>query len=202
MDNIIDMYELLKKGNVILEGHFKLRSGRHSNLYINKDSIYKNYHLFFTTISEMAHKILHSGVTFDIMTGPAIAGAILAAPLSIKMRKTFVYPEKTIVDYPTNKTIMEFRRGYDKELDKKRVFIIEDIITTGGSVEKTNKAIRDNGGIVVGVISIWNRSGWKLDNCVNLSLINRPVESWEPDKCPLCNDPNNRIPLRDPKIFQ
>ena len=136
------------------------------------------------------------------MTGPAIAGAVLAAPLSINMRKTFIYPEKVITNYPTNTEIMEFRRGYDKVLDGKRVFIIEDIITTGGSVEKTNKAILDNGGIVVGVISIWNRSGWKLDNCENLTLINRPVESWNPEECPMCNDINNQIPLRDPKVFQ
>jgi len=224
MNNTTDMYELLKKSDVILEGHFKLTSGRHSNVYINKDSIYRKYELFSTTISEMINKILHSGINFDIITGPAIAGAILAAPLSIKMKKTFVYSEKIyeakkvydmteVLMWPetekdrryTYKSVsdrMEFRRGYDKVLDGKRVFIIEDVITTGGSIEKTNKAIRDNGGIVVGVISIWNRSGWRLNNCENLSLINRPVESWEPDKCPLCNDPNNRIPLRDPKIFQ
>ncbi len=189
-----DTYELLTKSDVILEGHFKLSSGRHSNVYINKDSIYRKHNLFYEVVLEIIHKIKNSGVSYDIVTGPAIAGAILAAPVSLSLRKTFIYPEKF-------ESKMEFRRGYNKALNGKRVFIIEDIITTGSSVQKTVNAINDNNGIVVGVISIWNRTNWKLDNCINLTLINRPVESWTEEKCPICNDENNRTPLRDPKIY-
>ncbi len=55
---------------------------------------------------------------------------------------------------------MEFRRGYDKKLAGNHVLIVEDIITTGASVQKTADEIVKNGGFVIGVISIWNREGW------------------------------------------
>ena len=200
----MNVYENLLKGNVILEGHFKLTSGRHSDVYINKDAIYKNPTLFNIVILEIEHKIRGSGIQCDVITAPPIAGTILAAPISLLLNKIFVYPEKVNkVMYPGNQeSRMEFRRGYDKTIKDKKVFIVEDIITTGGSVQQLANAILDCGGHIVGVISIWNRSNWKLDKCENYTLINKPVQSWLPEECPICNDEKNRIPLRDPKIFK
>ena len=92
MQNQLNMYELLVKSAVIMEGHFLLTSGRHSNVYINKDRIYSKPHLFSAVINEMVEKIRQSQTNFDIITGPAIAGAVLAAPISLLLNKTFVYP--------------------------------------------------------------------------------------------------------------
>jgi len=214
----MELYNSYVKGNVVMEGHWILQSGRHSKLYVNKDEIYSHPELYVKTIEEMSDKIGHSGINFDIITGPAIAGMCLASPISIKLGKQFVYPEKKYeiefedpameFEEPDKLNLncdivskeMEFRRGYDKKLNGKRVFITEDVITTGNSVEKTVRAIRQNNGIVVGVVAIWNRSGWKLPDAYNVSLINVPVESWLPDDCPLCK--NSRSPLRDPKVIR
>lgn len=214
----MDLYKSLVKSSVIMEGHWILQSGKHAKLYVNKDEIYSNPYLYKKTIGEMTDKIKFSGITFDIITGPAIAGICLASPIALSLNKMFVYPEKKYelefeepameFEEPDKLNLncdivskeMEFRRGYDKKLQGKRIFITEDIITTGDSVEKTVRAIKQNGGIVVGVICIWNRSGWKLPNCTNLSLINVPVESWTPENCPLCQ--NSRSPLRDPKAIR
>ena len=187
------MIKKLKDNNVILNGHFLLRSGRHSDCYINKDLIYCNTGLFNITIVELFNSIKRNFdiETIDVITGPAIAGAILAAPLSLVLNKTFIYPEK---DSTQN---MVFNRGYDKILDNKNVLIIEDIITTGSSVIKTKNSIELCNGKVVGIISIWNRSGkTDLFDIKNISLINSKVESWDKNECPFCRD---NIKLTDPK---
>lgn len=196
------MKELFEKYGVIKTGHFKLTSGKHSAQYINKDAIYSNPMLFDKVVTEMWDKINGYRHTFDIITGPAIAGAVLAAPISLLFYDRIpIYPEQTIFVYPEKiNEKMVFRRDYDKVLKHKKVWVVEDIITTGNSVEKTIMAIRDCGGSVVGISAIWNRGAWKPNNligCQFLSLISEGVPSYWPDECPYCKE--NRIPLQDPK---
>lgn len=205
------MKKLYEEANIIKQGHFKLSSGRHSNLYINKDAIYAS-NIFQDTVQAISHNV--DVLKADIITGPAVAGAVLAAPVWFNLmndptlyRKDlqFVYLEK--VKKLVNafgcpecegeaKEFMEFRRGYDKVLRDKRVIIIEDIITTGSSVMKTADSIAECGGIVVGCCCIWNRTDWVSPDFPTYSLVNHRVESWEPDECPYCKD---STPLTDPK---
>ena len=184
------MKKLLEKYGVIKAGHFKLTSGKHSNQYINKDAIYSNPLLFNKVILKMSYKINLYKDTFDVITGPAIAGAILAASIALLSDdKIFVYPEK--IDGK-----MVFRRGYNKILTNRRVWIVEDIITTGGSVEKTIMAIEECGGEVAGISVIWNRGRIYFDKIPSLSLIDEFVPSYWPDECPNCQA--GEI-LQDPK---
>jgi len=186
----MNLDEQLQNNNVILTGHFKLSSGKHSDTYINKDRIYCNAELFRIVIKNMEHMIKENFVfKYDVITGPAVAGAILASPISMFLRTDFVYPEKNSVGD------MIFNRGYDKIIKDKQVLIIEDIITTGSSVLKTRTSIENCGGIVIGVVSIWNRSKITFDIPL-ISLINTPINSWEPEECPLCK---NTINLTNPK---
>jgi orotate phosphoribosyltransferase len=200
----------LKKHHAIYEGHFLLSSGRHSNLYINKDAIYCSPYLFSFVINEFVEIMKDFGedfgdIKYNIITGPAIAGAILAAPLAVRLNKIFIYPEKVagsrFKGYPIKQIVktdtMKFRRGYNKVLQDKKVVIIEDIITTGASVQKTIDAIRLCGGKCVAVLAIWNRTEWNpLKGIKIISLINRTVESWSSLDCPLCK---RWVPLIDPK---
>lgn len=194
------MKELFEKYGIIKNGHFKLTSGKHSNQYINKDAIYSNPILFNKVVMKMVRVLDPYINTFDVITGPAIAGAVLAAPISLQLfDKIFVYPEKVeddpLAGNPSKWTKMVFRRGYDKILKNKRVWIIEDIITTGSSVEKTIVAIEKCGGKVIGISAIWNRGLW-CKNTRFLSLINEIVSSYWPDECPNCKAGE---PLSNPK---
>ncbi len=184
----MDYIEELEKYNIIKKGHFNLTSGRHSDTYINKDSIYCTPGLYEHITLKMARMISEEFIC-DVITGPAIAGAVLATTIAQFLGKTFIYPEKIDGN-------MVFRRGYDKILKNEEVVLVEDIITTGGSVNKTIGAIEECGGEVTGIIVIWNRTNWSTDKCKTLSIINEPVESWEPESCPLCA---KNIPLQDPK---
>jgi len=208
------VYNLYRDNGVILEGHFKLSSGRHSNLYINKDAIYCNPELLEETVNSVIDTIETAVDTLaiDVVTGPAIAGAVLAAPIAMKMWKIFVYPEKVnkieYKEYMAHgerherakivSNEMEFRRGYNHIIKDENIFLVEDIITTGASVQRTADAIKECGGRVVAVCAIWNRTGWKLEGAENLSLIDIKVESWEKDDCPMCKD---GIKLTDPKAL-
>ncbi len=202
----MNLVEAFEKEGVILKGHFKLTSGRHSNLYINKDRIFTKNYLFRECVDQIVDIISKEYKTnqYDIITGPAIAGSTLAAPIAMFVKKDFVYPEKNIRLIYSSKTSglfednksMKFRRGYDKKIKNKKVIITEDIITTGGSVQQTIKAIEKCNGTVVGVISIWNRTNWKPMTSSIHSLINDEIHSWLPDECPDCK---NGIVLQDPK---
>lgn len=186
--------KLLLNNGVVRKGHFLLTSGLHSDTYIHKDAIFCNPYIF----KQIVYKIAELAIQFkyDIVTGPAVAGAILAASMSILISKTFIYPEKIKISGVEH---MCFRRGYDKIITNQKVLIIEDIITTGGSIVKTMNSIYTFGGEVAGIICIWNRTNWKPDNKIKIvSIINRQVDAWDPKKkeCHLCLD---NIPLTDPK---
>jgi len=184
---------LLRDGNVIKRGHFKLTSGRHASLYINKDAIFCNPLLFRLSVTYLIEVIAMKHSLTPVITGPAIAGAVLAAPVAQGLNRTFVYPEKVDGE-------MVFRRGYDKVIDGKPVLVVEDIVTTGLSVRKTFDAIERSGGLIDGVVAIWNRSGEGFGNIPCDFLIDHKISSWDPKDCPECNVTNTKpLPLTDPK---
>lgn len=162
----MDVKQILKDANVVKEGHFILRSGQHSNLYINKDEIILNPMAHTVVISQLISEVFRhlDNNDFDIVTGPAVAGICFAAPVALRMGKQFVYPEKQLVKIGENSLgnlqeyNMVFRDNFKKAIKGRRVILIEDIITTGGSVDKTAQAIFDCGGDVVGICCIWNRN--------------------------------------------
>lgn len=213
-----DYKQALIDNGVAKKGHFRLTSGRHSDIYISKDAIYCNPELFSATVGlleamsfvqqnypELPASTLNQEEDIDIITGPAIAGAVLAAPIALRTGKIFVYLEKHRKPIVENGHLVEYRdvpqllREYSKMVAGKKVLLIEDIITTGESVNDTMKCIHEAGGQVVEVRCIWNRSGLqrfigtrKGDNGLEgdfvpiLSIINEKVESWEPEECPIC----------------
>ncbi len=186
------MYELkslLIEAKALMEGHFLLTKGSHSNKYINKDAIY-SYPPAFSKVVAFMYGIARDFSRYDIITGPAIAGAVLAAPIALELNKIFVYPEKD------KEEKMVFRRGYDKKLKDKNVLLIEDVVTTGRSVRDTILAVDENYGTVVGVIVIWNRTNQLFDPAYTYSLIQEKVDNWMPEDCPLCK---KEMPLLNPK---
>lgn len=190
---------LLKSKNIIKTGHFKLTSGRHSDTFINKDAMYSDPEIFNYIVNRMAYDVCDIRNINTVTTGPAIAGAVLAAVVACASRTIFVYPEKADVEWDGQiLKQMIFRRGYDKVLKGKEVILIEDIITTGGSLELTMESIEKCGGKVVGVFAIWNRGTWKPkdSNIVFKTIVTQSVESYIPEECPNCL---NNIPIQDPK---
>ena len=189
--NVIEAFE---KNQIILQGHFKLRSGKHSSMYISKDKLYTKPELLADVILLMGDQAPPS-FSYEVVCGPAEAGIVLATAFGVGQSKPIVWSSK--FKYGDLVYRMEIRDAFKEVVKDNRVLLVEDLITTGGSTEKTMQAVHEAGGEVVAVRSIWNRENWRPKTTASFkTLINRTVQSWETDVCPLCKE---GIPLIDPK---
>jgi len=185
--------QLLERFDVIKYGHFIGTSGKHLDAYVFKDEIIKHPKLYVPICNELAKMIMvnmdYSDVEF--ITGPAIAGAVFAGLVANLLVKGFVYPEKL-------QTEMVYRRGYNRAMRGRNLIIVEDVATTGKSILKTTNAIEKNGGTVRGVVLIWNRSNFTINNkdIPVYSIISKELDSWKPEHCPMCL---KGIPITDIK---
>lgn len=194
--------KLLKKlyeNGIVEKKHSVLRSGKHSDTYIRKTKITLYPKLYKDIILWLSAEIddYFNKKDYDIITGPAVIGLCFASPVSFMLNKPLIFPEKKKTP-DSDYYIMEFRPEY-RNLQGKKVIIIEDIITTGESVAKTARAIRKYGGIPIGVFCIWHRNpdilyiAYRIKENIPIfkipiySLINEKINDWEPDECPICN---------------
>ncbi|MBE6903945.1 MAG: orotate phosphoribosyltransferase [Ruminococcaceae bacterium] len=171
--------EVLKEAGVLLEGHFLLTSGRHSNKYLQCAKIFQNTKYSEELCADLAEKFSDYGI--DVVIGPAMGAVQMAYEVSrhLKVRNYFAEREDGK---------MTLRRGFQiKEGEK--VLIVEDVVTTGGSVKEVIEIVKQAGGVVAGVGSIVDRTGGKMDFGVPFqAVISMEVESWDADECPLCKE--------------
>lgn len=181
--------EILRKTNaVLMDDHFVGTSGKHLSLYINKDALYPHT----TETSRMGELFAEKNKDFDIdvVVGPALGGIILSTWTAYhlsRLKKKEVLGIYTEKDAEKNQV---FTRGYDKLVKGKKVLVIEDLTTTGGSVKKVVDSVRGVGGEVLQVCVMVNRD----PNAVNADSIGAPfsslavlkAESWDEADCPLC----------------
>src|SRR5687767_1733562 len=146
----MDIIEILKRvGGLITDSHLVYTSGKHGEVYLNKDAIYPHTEEASNVGKLFAEK--YKDMEVDTVVGPALGGIILsqwtAYHLSQLQGKEVygVYTEKG-----PDKTMI-FTRGYDKLVAGKKVLVIEDITNTGGSVRKVVDVVKESGGEVVGV---------------------------------------------------
>ncbi len=179
---------LKKVGMILSDDHFVGTSGRHMGTYLNKDALFPYPEEVSKVGKLFAQKYADKNI--DVVVGPAMGGIILsqwaAYHLSKKTKRVVhgVYTEKT----PENG--QEFKRGYDKFVKGKRVLIIEDLTTTGGSVLKVINAVKQAGGNIIEACVMVNRDE-KLVNSETMgvpfaSLGVYPVQSYLEADCPLC----------------
>ncbi|MBI5449010.1 phosphoribosyltransferase [Candidatus Gottesmanbacteria bacterium] len=167
-----DVITILKNVGAVLTGdHFVYTSGKHGSVYINKDAVYPHTAETSKIGHMFADKFKDSDI--DVVAAPALGGIILsqwtAYHLSQLMNKEVlgVYTEKT----PEKNQI--FTRGYDKLVKGKKVLVIEDLTTTGGSVKKVVDSVREAGGIVIAVCVMVNRD----PNAVTSESVGAPFSS-------------------------
>jgi orotate phosphoribosyltransferase len=170
--------QIFKEAGVLLEGHFRLTSGRHSNRYLQCAKIFRHPNYSEELCAALADKFRGCGV--DIVIGPAMGAVQMAYEVSRALGCENFFTERS------EDGKMALRRGFAVESGKK-VLVVEDVVTTGGSVREVIDIVRAAGGEVVGVGSIVDRTGGKIDFGVPFqSVVSLNVESWEPQDCPLC----------------
>ena len=169
--------EMFRKSGAIMDGHFVLTSGRHSPVYWEKFKVmqYPQY------VQQLCGMIAdHYRKESIDLAGPTTAGIILAFEVARQMGIRAIYAEKT-----ENKTFA-FKRGAAINPGD-RVLVVDDVLTTGGSIREVITAVKERKGIVIGVGVLVDRTEQKPDFGAPLFGCHRAeAVSYLPEKCPLC----------------
>jgi orotate phosphoribosyltransferase len=168
---------LLKSSGALLEGHFLLTSGNHSDSYIQCALLLSRPELAFEFMWDIAEHFNGAGV--DAVIAPAVGGIIVSYEVGRLMGKRALFCER-------DRERMTLRRGFSLSAGE-QVLVVEDVITTGGSVLEVAETVEESGAEVVGFGSIVNRSSGRFDPgkpyhaCVDMDV---PI--YPADECPLC----------------
>lgn len=168
----------LKETGVYREGHFLLTSGRHSEGFF-----------LFSQLFQYPDQVSRLGVglgrrfrdlSVNTVAGPAMGGVLLAHEVARFLGVRSLYTEKD----PDGR--MSLKRGFQVEPGE-RVLVVEDAVTTGGSLRKAMEALQEAGAHVVAAACIVDRSGGRVDLGVPLtSLLTVEVKDYSPEECPHC----------------
>ncbi len=184
------MQVFVDAGAIIPDSHFVYNSGRHSSVYVNKDALYLHTGIISKLCRLMAQP--YNADQIDVVVGPVLGGIVLSQwtthHLNTK-RSTgetlAVYAEKE----QGSDQNFAFHRGYDKHISGKNILIVEDILTTGGSVRRVIELVRKHGGNIVGVSALCNRGGVQPKDVGDVpinTLLTLDLETYSEEACPFC----------------
>ena len=182
---------LARVGALITGDHLVYTSGRHGSSYVNKDALYPHTAATSEVCARIAARFADAGV--EVVAGPTVGGVIMAQWTAHHLsalagREVLaVYAEEEVTEDGARRRL--FRRGYDALVAGRRVLVVEDILTTGGSARLVIAAAHEAGGSVVGVGALCNRGGVSAEMIgapLLFSLSEVPLESFAPEECPLC----------------
>jgi orotate phosphoribosyltransferase len=171
-----DALEALKDAGAILHGHFQLTSGRHSGTYVQCARVLEDPAL----TTELAHAMAESVAdrAIDVVAAPAVGGIIIGFAVAQALGVKFIFSER-------QQGTMVFRRSFSVTPGE-RVLVVEDVVTTGGSVAEVIELVEGSGAEVVAVTSLIDRGGPKAFAAEYLPLLELEVESMEPHECLQC----------------
>ncbi len=169
--------KIFKMAGAIKEGHFLLASGLHSPLYWEKFRILQYPHFTERLCRLIAQHFKEQRI--DVVAGPTTGGIILAFETARQLGVRSIFAEK-------QGETRVFRRDFTIYPDE-RVLIVDDIMTTGGSIRETVRAVDKLSGTIIGIGVLVDRSQEKIDFNVPLfSCLRAPTIAYPPEECPLC----------------
>ncbi|NIA12660.1 MAG: orotate phosphoribosyltransferase [Nitrospiraceae bacterium] len=174
-DRVVDIF---RESGALLEGHFIYTSGRHGSQFLQAARVMQYPEHTAALCAAMAERFAGGGI--ELVVGPATGGIVLAYETARSLGCRSAYSEKDGGDG------MALKRGF-RLTPGRRVLVVEDIITTGGSVKKTIAHLRERGAEVAGVSVLIDRSGGEAAfDCRFEPLASLAMESWAPGSCALC----------------
>ena len=194
MQKAYDVEKAYKDANALLEGHFLLASGNHSNRYLQSAKVLEYPKKASLLTDALAQMIRSHGIEVDTVCAPALGGVLAGYELARSLDVRSIFVEK-------KEGGMELRRGFEVTKGEK-IIICEDIITTGGSALKAAQAIEALGGVVVAFASLANRGFCKRvggegtakeecslpSNIPLFALDDFTFEMFSPEECPMCKE--------------
>lgn len=171
--------EVLSELGALQHGHFKLTSGRHSDKYMQCAKLFEQPSASGELCALLAGQFTGAGI--DLVAGPAIGGIIMAYEVARALGVRNIFAER-------ENGVMTLRRGF-RVARGTRVLVVEDVVTTGGSVKEVVSLLQNQGAGVVAVGSVVDRSGGTAGFDVPFyPLMTLDASSWEQEACPLCRD--------------
>lgn len=190
-----EFLEVLKEtGGYITESHIVATSGKHLDAYLNKDAIYPHTHAVSAVCKAIADLFVDAHI--EAVVGPSLGGIILSQWTAYHLSEM---TGRDVLGIYTEKNAEKdqiLTRGYDALVCGKRVLVVEDILTTGGSLAKVVRTVKAAGGTVVAACAMVNRDPDKIDDVVigaplkTLAALRLPA--WDEADCPMCK---NNVPI-------
>jgi len=180
------LLDTFKSTGALLDGHFRLTSGRHSNTYFQCAKVLQHPEHLGAVCSKIAAHFSDKGV--ETVISPAIGGIVVGTEAGRQLGVKTIFAER-------KDGVMTIRRGFTLEPNE-RVLVIEDVITTGGSVAEVITLVREAGATLVGVGSVVDRSNGRVKLADDqFSVLSMEVISYAPEECPLCRE---NVPIDAP----
>jgi orotate phosphoribosyltransferase len=171
--------QMFEKSGAVLNGHFLLASGLHSPVYWEKFLVLQ-YPQFTQELCRMIAEHFRKD-NIQVVAGPTTGGIILAYEVGRQLGVRGIFAEKK-----EGSQTRAFRRGFDIQPGE-RVLLVDDLLTTGGSVREVIAPILEKRGLLVGIGVLVDRSEGGVDFGYPLfSCLRSPTVAYKPEECPLC----------------
>jgi|SRR5579862_836713 len=182
----LDLKSALEQRGALLQGHFRLSSGRHSDRFVQKFRILEDPVLLESVARELAERFRSLHPT--IVVGAAVGGILLAYEVARQLGTKAIFVEK-------EHGVPALRRGFVL-VPHDRVLLVEDVLTTGRSMRETIEVVQGTGASVVGLGVIVARATIIPGETVQTHvLLDLPLQSYDEAGCPQCRAGE---PLVDP----
>jgi orotate phosphoribosyltransferase len=169
--------EILSEAGALLEGHFLLSSGKHSNRYCQCAKLMMHADKAEEVLKVVTDKM--KDVEFDLVVGPAMGGIVVAYELGRQLKKPAIFTERENGE-------MTLRRGFEI-LPGQKIIISEDVVTTAKSSLEVAELIKSMGGEVVGIACIVDRTSEEIPYTL-YSATKLQIQTYDKEECPLCKE--------------
>ena len=168
---------ILDRAKARMEGHFRLSSGRHGAVYMQCGRVFQYPEMAETLCKELASRFAN----VEAVAGPALGAVIMAYEVSRHLGCRNLFAER-------ENGVMTLRRGFTVKPGE-RILVVEDAVTTGGSVKEVISLCRECGADVIGVGALIDRAGGANPFDVPFEALARlDIPSWTEEECPLCKE--------------
>jgi orotate phosphoribosyltransferase len=174
--------DLFRSSGAMLEGHFELSSGLHSERYFQCALLLEDPRRAEMLAQALARKLMQQGAKkIDVVIGPALGAVVWAHEVARALGARAMFTER-------KDGAMSLRRGFVLQ-PRDRVLVVEDVLTTGGSAREVMDVMRALDVPAAGVAAIVNRSGgnpFAKEGLALTALAEVEVRTWKREECPLC----------------
>jgi orotate phosphoribosyltransferase len=174
-----DILQIFRETDALLDGHFLLTSGLHSPHYFQCAKVlqYPKYlHLFAGEIVKYFEQY-----EIELVISPAIGGIVVGTEVGRMLEARTIFAER-------ENGVMSLRRGFGIKKGE-RVLVVEDVVTTGGSVKEIIQLVEKAEAVLAGVGYIVDRSNGKTTfDARTFSILQMDVVTYTPESCPLCKE--------------